>query len=86
MLPALPLIAVGVAAAAAGWLGAHWWRRLQSPAEAEDENDAGRSAHGPPSDAQSLVWCPACRTYFVAGEGLACEAPDCPQGYARHGA
>jgi len=48
MLPALPLIAVGVAAAAAGWAGASWWAKQQMAGRGASAlaARAGRSARG----------------------------------------
>jgi hypothetical protein len=79
MLPALPFIAIGVAAAAAGWAGATVWQRLYG--ERDDAARTGVSAKEADGwrDARSLAWCPACRTYFVAGEAHGCDAPDCPR-------
>ena len=82
MLPALPFIAVGVAAAAVGWAGATVWKRLQEQREGAAETTPGGQSGARPGkaagEARALVWCPACRTWFVADGGRGCEAPDCP--------
>jgi hypothetical protein len=70
MVPALPLIAIGVAAAAvAGWAGATLWARHREeiPQKGSDTGAAWKPRR-PASGARPLVWCPACRTYFVAGD------------------
>lgn len=80
MLPALPLIAVGVAAAAVGWAGATLWDRLWGQRRDEATAGAAATTRKRSGDARPLAWCPACRTYFVAGEQHGCGAPDCPRG------
>ena len=83
MLPALPFVALGVAAAVAGWAGANWWARQRGgpPLEAGGGEPGGfpPERRRPAGEARQLLWCPACRTYFVAGSARDCGAPDCPR-------
>lgn len=79
MVPALPFIAVGVVAAAAGWVGALWWAKHQGRHDQVPGSATGAAASAPPThNARPLTWCPGCRTWFVAEETHGCDAPDCP--------
>lgn len=79
MGPVLPLIAIGVAAAAAaGWAGATFWARRSKEIPAKDgSSGAAWKPRRTPGEARPLAWCPACRTYFVPGDRPhICEEPD----------
>ncbi len=79
MLPALPLIAVSIAAAAAGWAGASWWAKLQGGRDDPSIGPAGSHGRRPGRrPAQALTRCPGCQTWFVAAEAHGCDQPDCP--------
>jgi hypothetical protein len=78
MLPALPLIAVGIAAAAAGWAGAQWWAKRRRHDDAAPPSDPSDAVLRPRGDAQTLSWCPGCRTWFVAADAHGCDQPECP--------
>lgn len=80
MLPVLPFVAPGVAAAVAAWAGANWWARQRAgPVQEAVGGEAdGLSPERPAGEARQLLWCPACRTYFVADYARACGAGDCP--------
>ena len=83
MFPALPFVAIGIAAAAAGWAGANWWARLRGELPpgmgASEPGGYAPKPRRPTDEVRQLAWCPACRTYFVAGCAQDCGAPDCPR-------
>ncbi len=78
MLPALPLIAVGIAAAAAGWAGASWWSKLHGRREEPLPPSAAGGPRAGRRPVQALTRCPRCQTWFVAGAAHGCDDADCP--------
>ena len=69
VLPALPLIVVGAAGLAIGWLGREWVRRRGEPdagVASADATGEGR-AFKAERPARTLAWCAACHAHMAAG-------------------
>jgi hypothetical protein len=79
MIPALPLILVGLAGAAAGLVGAVLLDRSRAGAKAAQGDGSIASGSPPQRSPQTLVWCGRCATYYAPDrQGRGCDGVDCP--------
>ncbi len=66
VVPALPLLVVGAAGLAVGWLGRGLAKRLSGTGAPEAGGDAGRSVKSE-RRTRTLAWCPTCEAHMAPG-------------------